>query len=40
MDEYFFNGAARVDDDNYVIYTDIEGKVVKETMTKEKLVTK
>lgn len=40
MDEYFFNGAARIDDDNYVIYTDIEGKVVKETMTKEKLVTK
>ena len=40
MDEYFFNGAARVDDDNYVIYTDIEGKVVKETMTKEKLATK
>jgi len=40
MDEYFFNGAARVDADNYVIYTDIEGKVVKETMTKEKLATK
>lgn len=40
MDKYFFNGAARVDDDNYVIYTDIEGKVVNENMTKEMLVTK
>ena len=40
MDKYFFNGAARIDSENYVVYTDIEGKVVNENMTKEMLVTK
>ena len=40
MDKFFFNGAARIDSENYVVYTDLEGKVVNENMTKEMLVTK
>ena len=35
-DPYFFNGAAMIDE-NFVVYTDLEGKVVNENMPKEKL---
>jgi len=36
-DKFFFNGAAMIDDENYVIYTDINGKVVNENMPREKI---
>jgi len=36
-DRYFFDGAAMIDDENYVIYTDINGKVVNENMPREKI---
>ena len=34
-DQYFFNGAAMIDDENYVIYTDLEGKEINENMPRE-----
>ena len=36
-DNYFFNGAAMIDDENCIIYTDIDGKVVNENMPREKI---
>ena len=35
-DRYFFNGAAMIDDENYVIYTDLDGKIVNQNMPREK----
>jgi hypothetical protein len=40
MDPYFFEGAAKIDEDSFVVYTDIEGKDINENMPKEVLVTK
>jgi len=36
-DKFFFNGAAMIDDENYLIYTDIDGKVINENMPREKI---
>ena len=33
-DEYFFDGAAMIDDENCLVYTDLEGKVVNKKMPK------
>jgi predicted membrane protein len=33
-DSYFFDGAATIDDENFLVYTDLEGKVVNENMPK------
>ena len=33
-DKYFFDGAAMIDDENFVVYTDLDGKVINEHMTK------
>jgi hypothetical protein len=34
-DEYFFNGAAMIDDENYLVYTDFDGKTKKESMPRD-----
>lgn len=34
-DKYFFDGAAMIDDEDYLVYTDIDGKKQKTTMPKE-----
>ena len=34
-DKYFFDGAAQIDDEGFVVYTDLEGKVINEAMPKE-----
>jgi hypothetical protein len=34
-DEYFFAGAAAIDDEGFLFYTDLDGKVVNENMPKE-----
>jgi hypothetical protein len=34
-DEYFFNGAAMIDDENYLVYTDFNGKIKKTSMPRE-----
>lgn len=34
-DKYFFEGAAMIDDENFIVYTDLEGKVINEAMPKE-----
>jgi hypothetical protein len=36
-DKYFFDGAARIDDENFVVYTDLDGKVINEHMSKRKI---
>jgi hypothetical protein len=36
-DKYFFDGAATIDDEDYLVYTDINGKKQKSTMPKEYL---
>jgi len=36
-DKYFFEGAAMIDDENFIVYTDIDGKVVNSAMPKESL---
>ena len=36
-DSYFFDGAAQIDDENNLVYTDLEGKVVNEKMPKIKI---
>ena len=36
-DSYFFDGAAQIDDENNLVYTDLEGKVVNEKMSKRKI---
>ena len=33
-DKYFFDGAAMIDDENFVVYTDLDGKVINEHMSK------
>ena len=33
-DKYFFEGAAMIDDENFVVYTDLDGKVINEHMSK------
>jgi hypothetical protein len=35
-DKYFFNGATMIDNENYIVYTDIDGKVINPAMPKEK----
>ena len=35
-DSYFFSGAAMIDDENYLIYTDLDGKVINENMPRDK----
>jgi len=34
-DKYFFEGAAMINDEGYLVYTDIDGKIVNEAMPKE-----
>ena len=34
-DKYFFEGAAMIDDENCIVYTDIDGKIVNENMPRE-----
>ena len=34
-DKYFFEGAAMIDDENFIVYTDIDGKVINSAMPKE-----
>lgn len=34
-DSYFFDGAAMIDDENYVVYTDLDGKVINQNMPRE-----
>ena len=36
-DNYFFAGAAMIDDENYLVYTDLDGKIVNQNMPKEKI---
>ena len=36
-DKYFFEGAATIDKQDYLIYTDLDGKVVNENMPRQKL---
>ena len=36
-DKYFFDGAAMIDDENFVVYTDLDGKVINEHMSKIKI---
>ena len=33
-DKYFFDGTAMIDDENFVVYTDLDGKVINEHMSK------
>jgi uncharacterized protein (DUF2147 family) len=33
-DKYFFNGAAMIDDEGFIVYTDLDGKVINESMSK------
>lgn len=33
-DKYFFEGAAMIDDENFIVYTDIDGKEINEHMSK------
>ena len=37
-DKYFFNSAAMIDDEGYLIYTDLEGEIVNKAMPKTKLI--
>ena len=34
-DKYFFEGAAVIDDEGFVVYTDLDGKVINSAMPKE-----
>ena len=34
-DKYFFEGAAMINEEGYLVYTDLDGKVVNEAMPKE-----
>ena len=34
-DKYFFEGAAMIDDENFIVYTDLDGKIINEAMSKE-----
>jgi len=34
-DEYFFTGAAQINKDGYLVYTDLDGEIVNEAMPKE-----
>ena len=34
-DKYFFEGAAMINEEGYLVYTDIDGKIVNEAMPKE-----
>lgn len=36
-DEFFFGGAAMIDEEGYLIYTDLDGKFVNEAMPKTKI---
>ena len=36
-DIYFFDGAAMIDEENYLVYTDLDGKIVNEHMPREKI---
>ena len=36
-DSYFFDGAAHIDNENNLIYTDLAGKVVNKKMSKRKI---
>ena len=33
-DKYFFEGAAMIDDEGFIVYTDLDGKVINESMSK------
>ncbi|MFM1794865.1 MAG: hypothetical protein RL642_1250 [Bacteroidota bacterium] len=33
-DKYFFDGAAQIDDEDFIVYTDLDGKVINESMSK------
>lgn len=35
-DNYFFAGAAMIDDENYLVYTNLDGKTVNTNMPREK----
>ena len=35
-DSYFFDGAAVIEDENYIVYTNLEGKTVNTNMPREK----
>ena len=34
-DEFFFGGAAAINEEGYLVYTDLEGKVINSAMPKE-----
>ncbi len=34
-DKYFFEGAAMIDDEKFIVYTDLDGKIINEAMPKE-----
>ena len=36
-DIYFFSGAAMIDNENYLVYTDLDGKIVNQNMPREKI---
>ena len=36
-DNYFFAGAAMIDDENYLVYTNLDGKAVNTNMPREKI---
>ena len=36
-DKYFFNSASMIDEEGYLIYTDLDGKVVNESMDRRKV---
>ena len=36
-DNYFFAGAAMIDDENYLVYTNLDGKTVNANMPREKI---
>ena len=36
-DTYFFTGAALITEEKFLVYTDLEGKVINESMPKEKI---
>jgi len=36
-DEFFFGGAAVINEEGYLVYTDLEGKVINNSMPKRKI---
>lgn len=37
MDDYFFEGSAKIDENGFLVYTDLNGKTVNLSMPKQKI---